>query len=82
MRATADGTRPPRPHLHLRPGPELPPDPPMFGGMRSFDLESGEATNDVLQHSYLASVSWGYRVAGKLFMGSPWDDGVLVCPAT
>ena len=29
--------------------------------------------------SLLASTSWGIQTHRKLLMGSPWDDGVVVC---
>ena len=70
----------PRPHLHLRPnGVDAPPEPPMPAGALHIDLASGAMTTRLLQSSHLASVSWSHQVGGRLFLGSPWDDGVLVC---
>lgn len=77
--ARAAGAPTPRPHLHLRPRADRPPQPPMVGGLLRLDLESGTVTQEVMQATLLASISWGMRVAGKEVMGSPWDDGVLVC---
>ena len=77
--ARAAGRPAPRPHLLLRPSRDAPPQPPMLGGVLTIDLASGRAATEAMQATLLASVSWGMRVAGKLFMGSPWDDGVLVC---
>ena len=74
-------TMPPRPHLHLRPhGVDAPPEPAMLGGVLRLNLTSGKVEVEAMQANLLASVSWGMRVKGKLFMGSPWDDGVVVCP--
>lgn len=78
-RARAEQQPTPRPHLHLRPNPDAPPQPAMMGGVVRVDLGSGAMTTEVMQASHLASVSWGMRVRGRLFFGSPWDDGVVVC---
>lgn len=80
--AVDEGSRAPRPHLLLRPSPDDPPQPPMPSGVLHVDLKSGEAALRLLQHRELASVSWSHRVGERWFMGSPWDDGVLVCPVS
>jgi hypothetical protein len=76
--ATSHGLPTPRPHTHLRPTDGAP-EPPMASGVLSVNLSTGAVSTVALQSSYLASVAWGVRVGGKLVMGSPWDDGVLVC---
>ena len=81
--ATSARAPTPRPHLLLRPDADRPPQPPMLGGVLKIDLASGAVTQEAMQASQMASISWGLRVpekGGRLFMGSPWDDGVLVCP--
>jgi len=78
--ARAAERAPPRPHLHLRPTATATPQPPMPSGALHIDLATGKVTTRLLQSGHLAAVSWSHLVAGKLVMGSPWDDGVLVCP--
>lgn len=80
--ARVTGKQTPRPHLHLRPGVNSPPQPAMPSGALHIDLASGVITTRIVQSRYLASVSWSHEVAGRIFMGSPWDDGVLVCRST
>ena len=77
--AVASSLPTPRPHLHLRPSLEAPPQPPMLSGVLRIDLASGAVHMEAMQASLLASISWGLRIGGKLFFGSPWDDGVVVC---
>mmetsp|Transcript_45661 Transcript_45661/g.135050 ORF Transcript_45661/g.135050 Transcript_45661/m.135050 type:complete len:96 (+) Transcript_45661:141-428(+) len=71
----------PRPHTHLRPSADAPPDPAMGAGALRIDLRTGTVSTQLLQYAQLASISWSHGIGGKLFMGSPWDDGILVCPA-
>ena len=68
-----------RPHLQLRPTPFEPPRPLMPSGVLRVNLTSGALTTVALQASLLASSSWGIQTHRKLLMGSPWDDGVVVC---
>ena len=77
--ARAARTATPRPHTHLRPDVDMPPRPAMPSGAMHVDLDSGEVSTRLVQSAHLASVSWAYEAAGKVFMGSPWDDGILVC---
>ena len=73
----------PRPHTLLRPGADQPPQPPMLGGLLRINLTTGVVSEEIMQATHMASISWGLRVpeqGGRLFMGSPWDDGVLMCP--
>ena len=42
-------------------------------------ITSGAISTVALQASLLASTSWGIQTHRKLLMGSPWDDGVVVC---
>mmetsp|Transcript_3630 Transcript_3630/g.8764 ORF Transcript_3630/g.8764 Transcript_3630/m.8764 type:complete len:224 (-) Transcript_3630:392-1063(-) len=74
------GSTVPRPHVHLRPSADEPPLPAMPSGAIHINLEDGKVTVKLLQQKQLASVSWSHRIGQRLFMGSPWDDGVLVCP--
>lgn len=78
----ASGQPPPRPHLHMRPSVDKPPEPAQPSGAIHLDLASFQPTRQIMQSSWLAGVSWCNRVEGMLFMGSPWDDGVLACPDT
>ena len=60
-----------------------PPPPPAFANRLILIFAPGarQVAVRLLQERQLASVSWSLEHAGRLFMGSPWDDGVLVCPA-
>ena len=78
--ATAAGNPTPRPHLHLRPSEDSPPQPPMPSGALHIDLASGKVSAKLVQRRQLAAISWSHGVGDRIFMGSPWDDGVLVCP--
>ena len=78
--ARASGTSTPRPHRFLRPDLEEPPQPSMASGVLHIDLETGAMDERLLQTRQLAAISWGREVGAHLYMGSPWDDGVLVCP--
>lgn len=70
----------PRPHTLLRPEEGGPPTPPMPSGALRFDLATGEAKVVGMQGRHLAGVSFSIPVGDRLVMGSPFDDGVLVCP--
>jgi len=78
--ARAAGKKTPRPHLHLRPHPDAAPRPAMTSAVLRIDLATGEVGTRLMQGRHLAGISWGYSIAGRLFMASPFDDGVLVCP--
>ena len=55
----------------------------MLGGLLRINLTTGVVSEEIMQATHMASISWGLRVpeqGGRLFMGSPWDDGVLMCP--
>ena len=79
--AMAAGSATPRPHFHLRPSKDDPPQPAMLSGSLHVDLVSGKVSTKLLQSKQLAAVSWSHGIGSRIFMGSPWDDGVLVCPA-
>ena len=79
--AKAAGKPTPRPHVHLRPSADAPPQPAMTSGALHIDLASGSVTTRLWQSRQLASISWSHGIGERIVMGSPWDDGVLVCPA-
>mmetsp|Transcript_30087 Transcript_30087/g.60350 ORF Transcript_30087/g.60350 Transcript_30087/m.60350 type:complete len:281 (-) Transcript_30087:129-971(-) len=84
--AQAVGAASPRPHLHLRPHPNAPPQPAHPSGAVRIDLASGTVSTELMQGAQLAAISFYVRVGAegegaKLVLGSPWDDGILVCPA-
>ena len=52
----------------------------MISGALQIDLSSGHVATRVLQSKQIASISWSHGIGDRIFMGSPWDDGILVCP--
>jgi len=77
--AVAAGTPPPRPHTHIRPTPDAPPSVATGGGAFKIDLSSGEMT-PVITTQMMFMTSFAGVLGDKVILGSPCDEGVLVCP--